>query len=133
MKLLVCLLVFSVSASAFARLSDSQQLAVVEKVAKGHRRQMHIERYEDVESFVEKVSKARLDELVKFSPGAEHPLNKEEISALYRCQHSSKSCSLYLISLTGSMYGGSGETHNYVMLDPNTGKYTEIMHLVYAE
>jgi len=133
MKTLFALLILFSSVSVFARLSEPQQLAIVQKIAKEHRRQMHIQNFEDVQSHVEKISKGALDELMKKNPEVEIPLTKEEVSSLYRCLNSQSSCSLFLISLTGSIYGGSGETHNYVLLDPKTGKVVEIMHEVFAE
>lgn len=134
MRTIFALIVLSFSLSAFARLSDSEQTAAVEKIAKGHRRQMYIQGHTEVESHTQKISKAQLDELMKTNPDTEQPLNSDEVSSLYRCLQSTKTCSLFLITLGGAMYGDRGVTHNYVLLDPNTGKATrEIMQGIYSE
>ncbi len=133
MKKIFTLIALCLSLAAVAGLSEPQQLVVVEKIAKEHRRQMHIENFDDVESYVEKVTKARLNELMKNNSEVEAPLDSDQVASLQACMKRSKTCSLFLISLTGSWYGGDVRTHSYVLLNPETGKTEEIMHEVYAE
>ncbi len=128
---LVILVLFS--GSAFARMTEAQQMAEAQKVAKEHRRQLHIYRHEDVVSIVEKLTKIRLNELMEANPEVVDPLSREKISSLYRCLYSPKNCSLFLISLGYSMYGDSGSADVYLLLNPETGTSTQFLHEVYGE
>lgn len=121
-----------ITTQAHAFITESEELEIVENIAKTERRNMWRNGYQDVESGVFKVEKSALDEAVKMNAEYENPLEKHEISSLYQCYHI-QSCSLYLIDVSASMYGGYGNHYLWIMLSTQTGKYRFIRHQVYAE
>ena len=132
MKLLLLALSLLISAQALAQMSAEEQLSKVEEIAKTERRHMWRNGYQEVDSSVEKITQARLDEILLENSTFETPLDRDELSSLYRCFHSSV-CALFLIDVVGSMYGGDGNHFLWIMLNPQTGKYRFIRHSVYEE
>jgi len=132
MKLLLLALSLLISAQALAQMSAEEQLVKVEDIAKTERRHMWRNGYQGVDSSVEKMTKARLDEILLDNSTFENPLSRPEVSSLYRCFHST-ACSLFLIDVVGSMYGGDGNHFLWILLNPETGKYRFIRHSVYEE
>lgn len=134
MKLLIILsLVFSVSSFAQARLTLEQQTQLVEGIAKSERRDLWRTGHADVSSYVEKMSKMSLDTIMAENGNTQEPLDEAQISSLYKCLHSSKNCSLFLVSITASLYGGFGDERLWVLLNPSTGKSETISQFVYGE
>lgn len=131
-SLLILIAFFSLSAQA-SRLPESRQLAIVQDIAKAERRELYRTGHTDVSSHVGKMDRTKLNVLIKENDRNEQPLNRDEISQLYRCVNSPKNCSLYLISTMGTYMSGSGEGRTYVLLDPNNGKSELIRHVTYAE
>lgn len=134
MKFLAVLtFIFSTNLFAQDHLSPEEQTVIVEQIAKFERRQLWVTGHEDVESYTEKITKDDLDNAVKENALAEEPLERTQISSLYQCYHSPKSCRLFVIYLSGSMYGGYGNSRVWVLLNPFTAKYQKISQIVYAE
>ena len=131
MKFLI-LAALLITTHAMAFISESEELAIVENIAKTERRNMWQNGYEDVDSGVSKPEKSQLDEIIKMNREFENPLSKQEISSLYQCFHI-QSCALFLIDVSASMYGGYGNHYLWVLLSTQTGKYRFIRHQVYAE
>ena len=132
MKSLFLALSLLISTQALAQMSEAEERAQVEEIAKTERRNMWRNGYQGVDSSVEKITKERLDEILLDNSTFENPLSRPEVSSLYRCYHSS-ACSLFLIDVVGSMYGGDGNHFLWIMLNPQTGKYRFIRHSVYEE
>lgn len=133
MKFIALSFLLLVSANSFAQLSDSSQLSIVEGIAKNDRRDMWRMGMTDVSSSVLKPTKSQIDEIMKRNNEIANPLNRDEVSSVYKCYHSPARCVVYIIDLYGEMYGGSGSSRRWVLLNPHTGKYSSLLHEVYAE
>ena len=126
-------LVLGFSTQAFAQLTASEQLAIVEGIAKNDRREMWQGGYVEVSSQVEKPTKSQIDEFIRGNSELANPLASDEIASIYRCFHTPKRCQVYTIDIYGEMYGGSGSSRRWVLLNPVTGKYESILHSYYEE
>jgi hypothetical protein len=133
MKQLMIALCLMFSFGAFAQLTTLEQDKIVEGVAKNDRREMWRMGMSDVSSHVEKPTKLMIDEFVAGNEQIESPLNRDDIAAIYRCLHTPKYCVVYTIDLYGEMYGGSGHSRRWVLLNPVTGKHRSFLHAVYEE
>jgi hypothetical protein len=140
MKLVkVVLLVFLVLSfnQAFAEGPDesfmtaAEQWEAVQEISKNIRRSMWIEGYEDVSSAEHYVKKDFLDDYVK-DMNFETNLDSDEVSQLYRCYHG-KTCELYYVGVSSSMYGGWGEIGYFILFYPKSGRHFKISHVVYSE
>ena len=125
-------LLFSMASFAQTQLSLEKQTAFVEKIAKDARRDYWRSGHKYVGTTVEAVSKEGLDDYIQDNHLMEEPLNKTQISGLYKC-HYSKKCSLFLIHLSASYMGGDGSERIWVLLNPFTATAETYKHLVYAE
>ena len=121
-----------ISLSAYAQLDATEQLNIVEGIAKTERRNLWRAGYRDVDSGVSRVSLEELNQIIKENPDIEEPLDRSQIAALYSCYHRAN-CSLFLIDVGASMYGGSGHHRLWVLLNPETGKYRFERHQVWVE
>ena len=118
---------------AFAQINESQQLAIVESIAKNDRREMWQGGYREVSSQVEKPTKIQIDEFIRGNREIETPLSSDEIASIYRCFNTPKRCQVYAIDLYSEMYGGSGSSRRWVLLNSVNGTYKSILHSVYEE
>ncbi|CAM9917301.1 unnamed protein product [Chrysoparadoxa australica] len=141
MKLITLLSVLFLSTFSFAGETPSEEFMSVEaqnkyitNVAKNIRKGYWQSGHEDVYSHTTFVTKAFLDDHYKQTEEGrfESSLDSDEFSQLYRCVNSSK-CELYLVSVSGSYWGGYGESAHFVLLYTNTKKSFEISHTIYAE
>lgn len=125
------LILLTLSSTAFAANSE---LEFIENVAKQMRRDHWVNGYQDVHSTVDTVTKSLLNGYVRgeVNEGYENPLNRDEISSLYRCYYK-QSCHLYLIQVSSEYYGGYGSESSFILLNPETLKYDEIRHVTYSE
>lgn len=131
--LLTIAFVLGFSNHALAQLNEQEQLALVEKVAKDDRREMWSSGYEEVSSQVEKPTKLQIDEFIAGNKDLANPLDTDEIASIYSCFHTPSECQVYTIDLYSEMYGGSGSSRRWVLLNPESGKYETILHSVYEE
>jgi hypothetical protein len=122
MKFLAFALVLS-SLSAFASemLSIPQQKSIVEVFAKEERRELWMRGHQDVMSEVSLLDKAALDVLVVQGRNTYDQLNKDDVKSFYRCIHSPKSCSLFIIDISSEYMSGYGEDRVWVLLNPKNG------------
>jgi len=132
--LIITTAVFSskVYAAQAPLMSEQDQLSYVEGAAKSIRRHLWTSGYENVETYVEKASKKLLDQHISESDDHESPLFKNEVSQLYKC-HYSKTCELYRISSSSSIYGGYGSEAYFILLYTRSQKHFQIRHTVYSE
>jgi len=138
MKSLLVVTVFLFSAYTFATgpseefMSVSEQEKEMELISKNIRKKYWRSGHEDVNSYSNFVSKAKLEEHLDPSNRYESDLYDDEVAQLYTCNFS-KSCELYLVSVSGSYWGGYGESAHFILLYTKSGKHFEISHTVYAE
>ncbi len=118
---------------AFANLDDQAQRALIEKIAKDDRRKMWRGGYREVSSQVEKPTKVQLDEFIARNKDLANPLNEDEVASIYRCFNIPSECQVYAIDLYSEIYGGSGQSRRWVLLNPKSGEYETILHSVYEE
>lgn len=121
------------SGSAFGAFSESAQKEIVENIAKRDRRQAWQGGFTNVESQVDKPSKADIDEFMKGNKEIEEPLERNQISSIYACFHRPQVCQVYTIDIYSNAYGGSGTSRRWVLLDPRSGRYRSFLHGVYSE
>jgi len=135
MKKILVFLCALVPLSSFAKLNLSlaEQTKIVENVAKSERRHLWETGHQDVSSFVSKMKKSELDVKLKNNSNLEYPMNTDEVTRLKQCINQSEECSLFLIDIGASYMGGSGEINAYILLNPKTGKFAMIKHLIYEE
>jgi hypothetical protein len=132
MKSIFLALSLLISTQVLAQMSEAEQRAQVEEIAKTERRNMWRESYREVSSSVSLVTLNELNEMIRDNSSINEPLDRTQISALYSCYHRAN-CSLYLIDVSGEIYGASGHHRLWVMLNTLTGKYRYERHQVYAE
>lgn len=128
-------LVFTAKAAELPRIdfmTIEAQEKYVENVAKEIRRDLWVRGYEDVESQVTFMNKARIYEHIKDSDSYEQRLNKDEISELYKCEYK-KTCEVYLVSVSSSYYSGYGVEAHFVLLNTAEQTNTQISYVLYAE
>ena len=113
-------------------MSIEAQGEYVDKVAKGIRRNLWINGYEDVASNEYFVTKAMLDAHVKQGNQYENYLDSDEIAELYKCYYRSY-CELYLVRVSSNYWGGWGEEAHFVTLNTEKKKHEVYSHVVYAE
>lgn len=126
-------IVLGFSNHAIAQLTDLEQIAMVEKIAKDDRREMWIGGYEEVSSQVEKPTKTKVDEFIAGNKDLANPLAADEITSIYRCFDTPNECQVFTIDLYSEMYGGYGTSRRWVLLNPVSGRYETILHSVYEE
>lgn len=117
-----------------AYMSLQEQGKYITNVAKNIRKEYWQSGHDDVNSYDEFVTKAMLDDHYQQTVDGrfENSLDSDEFSQLYRCYNSQK-CELYLVGVSGSYWGGYGETAHFVLLWTNTKKHFEVSHVIYAE
>ncbi len=111
-----------------------EQNEYITEKAKDIRRGMWRSGHEDVSSSTEWMSREALTKY--FDPNQDFPyedeLDSEEITDLFVC-NAKKNCEVYLISVSGSYWGGYGVESNFVMLYTQSKKSYTHSHLVYSE
>jgi hypothetical protein len=128
------LFLLSFGAHAGARLTVAQQTAAVEAFAKDKRRELWRAGHEDVTSTVTRMTRAELDSLVREDrDGSAEPLDRDQISRLYRCLHSPQVCALYSVHVSSTYYSGYGVNRYWVLVAPTSGRYETIGQSIYAE
>lgn len=141
MKLLAFITLLLISTFSFAGdtpseefMSLKEQNDYITNVAKNIRKEYWRSGHEDVYSSEEFVTKAKLDEHYQQTLDGrfENSLDSDEFSQLYRCLNSSK-CELYLVGVSGSYWGGYGESAHFVLLYTQSKKHFEVSHVIYAE
>jgi len=92
------------------------QKNLVENHAKESRRQLHIGGYSEVGTSNPKlVTLGFLNSHYKNNGTFANPLTAKEFTQLYKCYHGS-SCKLWYYESFASMYGGSGSTAHFVLI-----------------
>lgn len=133
MKLIALSFLLLISATSFARLPDSDQLLIVENIAKNDRKGMWRMGMTNVSSQIQKPTKTQIDEIIRFNNELTYPLSRDEVSSIYKCFHTPADCVVFTIDLYGEMYGAPGSSRRWVLLNPESGKYRSILHEVYSE
>lgn len=133
MKFTILIALSLVTQIAFAALSTTQQKALVDQIAKEHRRQLHIDRNEDVgSSNPALVTKSFLDKHYNERENHSSALDRTEYAQLYSCLNN-KSCALWHFSTWSSYMSGSGQSSHFILINIYSGKYEEIINAVYEE
>lgn len=139
MKNLIILSLAILPNMLFAQMSEefmtaAEQKAYVDKEAKEIRRQYYIAGHQYVNSSQHYQKKSDLDYYVKRETQSryEEALDSEQISDLYRCYYS-KTCEVYLVSLSSDFHGGYGQESHFILLNTKKGNHQEISHTVYSE
>jgi hypothetical protein len=139
MKKLVILTILFTSNLLFAgdlpsetHMSNEQQKTYLDEVAKEIRKVYWISGHQDVSSGTEFVTKKVLDDHVKKDNRYESPLDSDQVAELYRCYYKA-TCELYVVYVSGSYWGGYGESAHFIQLYTDTRKHFEISHTIYAE
>lgn len=139
MRSLLITFTFLLSASLLAAdkpsekyMSLKEQGEYITKTAKNIRRSYWIQGHEEVSSSETFVTKKILDNHYADNSSFENSLDDEEFSQLYRC-YNSKKCELYLVNVSGSYWGGWGQSAHFVLLFTEKKRHSEISHVVYAE
>ncbi|WP_127716321.1 hypothetical protein [Halobacteriovorax sp. HLS] len=133
MKFLI-LLILTINTNILASdLTQSDQIEIIESLAKSERRSLWVQGHENVVSSIEHVTKTSLVEYLSQSKYYESNLEFDEEDKLFGCLKR-KSCELYLISLSSEYYSGYGVDSVFVQLNVNTGNYdNRIRHNIYSE
>jgi hypothetical protein len=119
---------------ALANLSSlASQQKMMENHAKQLRRQLYIDGYSDVHtSKPESMTAQKLNKIYKDNSTFASPLNKAQFSQLYSCLNS-HICALWYFEMSSSMYGGSGHSGHFVLLNITNGRLSEIDYSIYEE
>lgn len=113
-------------------MSLKEQGDFINEISKNIRKEYWVSGHQDVSSGVEFVTKKLLDDHVKKENRYESSLDSAQVSELYRCYYKG-TCELYVVYVSGSYWGGYGESAHFVMIYTNTRKYFEMSHIIYAE
>lgn len=113
-------------------MSAPEQEKELVLISKNIRKKYWRSGHEDVSSFSTFMTKKKLDKHLEPSNRYESDLDEDEVSQLYKCQFS-KSCELYLVSVSGSYWGGYGVSAHFILLYTKSGKHFQISHTVYSE
>ena len=133
LSILAILLAWSLIGAGNLCAAEQEIPKKIHDTAKELRRKHWVRSYENVVTTLSKVS---LDELKEYTKAVnnqdyEEPLAEDQIKELFVCYHT-KSCTLYLISLSADYMGGTGGK-NYFVKYYDSGKMWLISHLVYSE
>ncbi|GEM_PF-5060184 len=134
MKILAALLMtLTFNTYAQTHLSKQDQKNVVESFAKEIRRELWVGHYENVTTHVKAMDTKLLSESLKGNSDFESPLDIQTIKRLSDCVSDQKECSLFLIHLGSSIYGGDGYVYIWVLMNPENAGFETIKHSVYEE
>lgn len=131
-SLLISNLIFAGDFPSETHMSNEEQKTYIDDVAKEIRKVYWVSGHEDVSSGTEFVTKKVLDDHVKKDNRYETTLDDDQVGELYRCYYKA-SCELYVVYVSGSYWGGYGESAHFVLLYTDTRKHFEISHTIYAE
>lgn len=125
---------FNVSIAFAAQMTEQDQQEYIRVLAKDLRRDLWRSGHEDVSSVERKVTLEQLNDHVRKenNQNYETPLNRDEISQLFRCYHR-VNCELYYVGTSSEYWGGYGAEGHFVLLDVINEKHEMISHVEYAE
>lgn len=130
--LLPLLFLLSFSVIAQSVLTQTQQLEVVQSIAKDERREMWRTGNTNVGTEVQKLSTLTLSQFLRDNQDFVQPLTATQMGQLKGCAASS-ACGLFSIDVYLSNNGGDGQYRVWVMLSTDTGRTRKIQHWVYEE
>lgn len=135
MKLFILLSLTLASLGVFSQtvMTNAEQVEKSEEIAKNIRRSYYITGHKNVSSSSTKLTQAKTTTILKDNELTESPLDADQVEEILKCSKSKKSCSVFLIEVGAEMYGGTGESFHWILLDITTGKYKEFFQVIYSE